>query len=59
MSRIWAFLISLIIILAFIGGWIANIVKVFGLFAGGVTAELIIRLVGIPIPVIGAVAGYL
>lgn len=41
------------------GGWVANIVKLFGLFGEGPTAELFVRLIGVPVAFIGMVAGYL
>ena len=39
-------------------GWVMNLLKLFYLFDGPVTAELIIRLVGIAILPLGAIAGY-
>lgn len=39
-------------------GWIMNVFTIFTLWAGDVTAELIIRLVGVPVPFIGAIAGW-
>jgi len=45
--------------IAAIGGWIANIVKLVGLFDGGVTGWLIGRVVGIFVPPLGAILGYL
>lgn len=56
------YLLLLVAILAAIGGWIANLFKVFGLLvAQGVdlTGELVVRVIGIVIPIIGAIAGYL
>jgi hypothetical protein len=40
-------------------GWIMNIVKMFGMMGGDIDAELVIRLIGIPVAILGAVAGYL
>lgn len=56
------YLLLLVAILAAIGGWIANLFKLFGLLvAQGVdlTGELVVRVIGIVIPIIGAIAGYL
>jgi hypothetical protein len=47
------------ILIAAAVGWIMNIIKVFWSMGGDIDAELIIRIVGIPIAFIGAVAGYL
>ena len=47
------------LLVAGVVGWIMNIVKVFWSMGGDIDAELIIRIVGIPIAFIGAVAGYL
>ena len=40
-------------------GWLMNILWVFRHFHDGVTGELIIRIVGIPIVIIGAILGYI
>lgn len=48
----------LLVILAAVTGWISNIVKIFGLWNDPVTAELVIRLIGVPVAIIGAFAGY-
>ena len=40
-------------------GWLMNILWVFHHFHDGVTGELIIRIVGIPIVIIGAILGYI
>lgn len=45
--------------LAAIGGWIANIVKIFGSAGEPLTAWLVLRVVGIFAAPIGAVLGYL
>lgn len=39
-------------------GWIKNILKIFGLWDDPVTAELVIRIIGVPIAIIGAFAGW-
>ena len=42
------------------GGWVANIVKLFGYnFDQSLTIGMIMRIVGIPIVPLGAVMGYL
>jgi hypothetical protein len=43
---------------AAIGGWIANIVKVFGMLGGDVSAMFIARLVGIFAAPLGAILGF-
>ena len=40
-------------------GWVMNILWVFRHFQDGVTGELILRIVGIPIAIIGAILGYI
>lgn len=42
-----------------IGGWIANIVKIFGSAADPITAFFIIRCVGVFLAPVGAVLGFL
>lgn len=52
-------IIYLAIFIAFVVGYIGNIVKLIGLFGDGFTAELIIRLVGVFAAPLGAIAGYI
>ena len=40
-------------------GWVMNILWVFRHFQDGVTGELILRIIGIPISIIGAILGYI
>ena len=40
-------------------GWVMNILWVFRHFQDGVTGELILRIIGIPIVIIGAILGYI
>ena len=40
-------------------GWVMNILWVFRHFQDGVTGELILHIVGIPIVIIGAILGYI
>ena len=49
----------LALVLAAFGGWIANIVKLFGMLGGDINAMLIGRSVGIIFAPLGAVLGYL
>ena len=42
-----------------IGGWIANGVKLFGMFGGDITALFVGRIVGVFFAPIGAVLGFL
>lgn len=46
-------------ILAGIGGWIANIVKLVGMDFGAITGLLVVRAIGIFIAPLGSVMGYL
>lgn len=39
-------------------GWIWNIVKIFGLWGAAIGTELVIRLVGVIVAPLGAIAGY-
>lgn len=52
-------LVTVLTAIAAFVGWVANIVKLFGLFGGGLSAELALRLAGVPLAIIGAIAGYL
>lgn len=45
--------------LAFIAGWVANIVKIFDAASEPITAYFIIRCVGVFAAPLGAVLGYL
>jgi lipopolysaccharide export LptBFGC system permease protein LptF len=47
------------VVLAGLGGWIANIVKLVSAADGGITAMLIVRIVGVFFTPLGAVMGYL
>ena len=48
----------LMILLAAAVGWVMNIWAIFTMSWETITGELIIRLVGVPVALIGAVAGY-
>lgn len=51
--------VLLVLLVAFgLGGWIANIIKLFGMLDGGVTAMFIARIVGIFAAPVGAILGY-
>lgn len=52
-------LLFIVLWLAVIGGWIANIVKLVGMVGGEVTTMFILRAVGIFAAPLGAVLGYL
>ena len=52
-------LLSVAIVLAFLGGWIANVVKFAGMDFGTVTAMLVLRAIGIIAAPLGAILGYL
>ena len=55
----FAVVVLVILWLAAIGGWIANIVKIFGTAADPLTAWFVIRCVGVFVAPVGAVLGYL
>ena len=64
--KIFSAVVGLGVILAFLStiglaayGWVMNILWVFHHFQDGVTGELILRIVGIPIAIIGAILGYI
>ena len=42
-----------------IGGWVANVSKLLGMFDGDVTAMFIARIVGVFMAPLGAVLGYI
>jgi len=50
--------IVVIVWLACIGGWIANVVKFIGMLDGGVTAMFIARIVGMVLAPLGVLLGY-
>lgn len=52
-------ILVLLISLAAVGGWVANIVKLIGLLDGGFTAMFAARLVGIFAAPLGAVLGFI
>lgn len=41
-----------------VGGWIANIVKLIGMFDGEITAMLIARIIGVFAAPFGAILGF-
>lgn len=47
------------IVFATIGGWIANIVKIFGMSFDPLTAEAVLRVIGVFVFPIGGIMGYL
>lgn len=49
--------IAVILVFGFGYGWIANIVKLFSLH--GLTGEMVLRIIGIPLAPLGALLGYL
>ena len=56
---LWELTVVIVFFLG-VGGWIANIVKLFGYsFDQSLTIGMIMRIVGIPIVPLGAVMGYL
>lgn len=64
--KIFSAVVGLGVTLAFLStialaayGWVMNTLWVFRHFQDGVTGELILRIVGIPIVIIGAILGYI
>lgn len=53
-----AAIIGFVVLLAAIGGWVANIVKLIGMLDGSITAMLVVRIVGIFAAPLGAIVGY-
>jgi hypothetical protein len=47
-----------VLIVAGIGGWIANVVKLVGMDFSAITGMLVVRAIGIVIPPLGAVMGF-
>jgi len=52
-------LVWVVVVLAGIIGWVINIVKLVGMIGADISAELVIRAVGIFFAPLGAVMGYL
>ena len=46
------------LVLAMVAGWVMNIITLVGMISGDITAEFILRVVGIFVPVIGGVMGW-
>jgi hypothetical protein len=46
------------LILAALGGWVANIVKLIGMLDGSITSMFVARVVGIFAAPVGAILGY-
>ena len=42
-----------------IGGWIANVVKLVGMDVGTLSGMLIVRAIGVVVPPLGSVMGFL
>jgi hypothetical protein len=39
-------------------GWVLNIIQIIAMIGGEFTAELVVRLVGVPVVPLGAILGY-
>lgn len=57
-AAILALCLYIVIAIAFVGGWIANIVKLIGIDFSHITGMVIARAVGIFVAPLGAVLGY-
>lgn len=58
-ATLTALLIWLVIAVAAVGGWIANIVKLIGMNLDVISGMLIARAIGVFVAPLGAVLGYL
>ena len=56
--RLYASLAGIIVMLACIYGWIANIVKLFGADFVPLSGEVVLRAIGVFVSPLGAVLGY-
>jgi hypothetical protein len=52
-------LIQFLVVLATLGGWIANIVKLCGSDFDPLTGMVVLRVIGVIVAPLGAVLGYL
>lgn len=57
--KIAALSVYLVLLVAAIIGWVCNIVALVGMVSGPVNAELIIRIIGVPVAIIGAIMGWM
>jgi hypothetical protein len=48
-----------VLVIVGVGGWIANIVKLVGMDFGAFTGMLVVRAIGIFLPPLGAVMGFI
>lgn len=58
MKDLIVLLASLLLVVASIYGWIANIVKLVDVGDGQITGMVLARVAGIVVPPVGAVLGY-
>ena len=56
-ALIWV-LFWIVVIIAGVVGWVLNLIQLFGMWSQEITTELVIRIIGVPIPIIGAIAGW-
>lgn len=56
--KLAASLAFIILIIMGIIGWFKNIFEIFGMWSEPFTAELAIRIAGVPIAIVGAIAGW-
>lgn len=57
-SSVSVLVIYLVIIVAFLGGWIANIVKLIGSDFDPITGMVIARIIGVFLAPLGSVLGF-
>lgn len=59
MKDITTVLFWLTVILVIVGGWITNIVKIFGSDFDPLTGEVIVRVIGVFLFPVGAIMGFI
>lgn len=58
-SSLGGVLFLLALVLVAVGGWVANIVKLFGSDFSPLTGEVVLRVVGVFVAPLGAILGFL
>ena len=53
-----AVIVYLLVAIALFVGWVLNVVAIFSLLGGDITAELVIRIVGVFAFPLGGIVGY-
>jgi hypothetical protein len=58
-SALTMILVWIVLTVGIVGGWVANIVKLFDSAFDPLTGEVVLRIVGVFLPPLGVVMGYL